>query len=41
MNCQKKFNHSVYAMKKELKKQHINSNHDNTTDSTSLNLKLK
>ena len=38
MNCQEEFNHSVYTMKKELRKQHINSNHDNTTDSTSLNL---
>lgn len=41
MNCQKKNNHSVYAMKSKTKKQRVKTNHNNTTDSTSLKLKLK
>lgn len=41
MNCQKKNNHSVYAIKSKPKKQRVEINHNNTTDSTSLKLKIK
>ena len=41
MNCQKKNNHSVYAMKSKTKKQRVETNHNNTTDNTSLKLKIK
>lgn len=41
MNCQKKNNHSMYTMKSKPKKQRVKTNHNNTTDSTSLKLKIK
>lgn len=41
MNCQKENNHSMYAMKSKIKKQRVEINHNNTTDSTSLELKIK
>lgn len=41
MNCQKKNNHSMYAMKKEFRKQQVKTNHNNTTDRISLKLKIK